>query len=150
MKRIAQLFCMILAFNLNNRNAHAMDLISDHAKTSKAVVLAMFDAFNRHDPHAMQALYHSEAVLTSSDFCKPRYREDVVRTYEELFTRFPAIFDDVQLLIVEDDWVAVRFLAKPNANASDVLKIMGLIRIKDGLIIEDDVVFNTGNTVCSP
>lgn len=45
----------------------------------RAVVTAMFEAFNRHDAEAIARLYAPDARLASSDFCAARGRNDVVR-----------------------------------------------------------------------
>ena len=80
--------------------------------SSQAVVENLFADFNRHDLDGMEKLYSNDAELRSSDFCSPRRgRNEVRRTYKELFDNFPDIRDDIHELVVQDDRVAVKFIA---------------------------------------
>jgi uncharacterized protein (TIGR02246 family) len=118
-------------------------------RTPRDVVSAMFDAFNRHDAEAMAKLYAADARLTSSDFCHPRGRADVVRTYRALFTEFPDIRDDVQAMVVEGDRVAVRFTAV-SAKGGMALPLQTMLRVRGGMIVNDDTVFDAGGRPCQP
>lgn len=115
----------------------------------REVVQAMFDAFNRHDVKAMARLYGPGARLTSPDFCKPRGKADVERTYAALFEAFPDLQDSVEVLIAEGDRVAVRFTAK-SAAGNFTLPVQAMLRVEHGLIVEDDSVFDTGGKPCEP
>jgi hypothetical protein len=117
----------------------------------EAVVQAMFDAFNRHDAAAMAELYAEDARLASSDFCTPRVgREEVRRTYRELFAQFPDIHDEVQQLVVQGDRVAVRFVATSKlSNPPLALPIATLLTVRSGLIHADDSSFDTQGRACS-
>ena len=115
--------------------------------TPREVVSAMFDAFNRHDAATLQRLYAPDARLTSPDFCSPRGRADVVRTYAALFTEFPDIRDTVQDLVVEGDRIAVRFVATSRTHDL-ALPIQAMIQVRDGLIVRDDALFDTGGRPC--
>lgn len=115
----------------------------------RQVVEAMFDAFNRHDPVAMQALYAADARLTSSDFCTVRGRADVQRTYRDLFAAFPDIRDEVQVMIVEGDRVAVRFVAI-SARGGLRLDMQAMMEVRDGMIVGDHTLFDNGGRPCSP
>ncbi|NIJ21212.1 uncharacterized protein (TIGR02246 family) [Sphingomonas naasensis] len=114
-----------------------------------AVVAAMFDAFNRHDAAAMAKLYAADVRLTSSDFCHPRGRADVERTYRALFAEFPDIRDEVAQMVAEGDRVAVRFTAV-SRKAGMRLPIQTMLRVRAGLIVEDDTLFDTGGRPCQP
>ena len=114
----------------------------------RATVEAMFAAFNAHDPVAIARLYADDARLTSSDFCAARGKADVRRTYADLFTAMPDLHDRIETMVVEGDRVAVRFVAS-SAAAKFNVTIITLLRIRDGLIVEDDSVFDTGGQPCS-
>jgi ketosteroid isomerase-like protein len=114
-----------------------------------AIVDKLFDAFNRHDVAALQALYAPNARLTSSDFCKPRTGVDVTRTYGALFRAFPDIRDDVDAIIIEGDRAAVRFVSSIRTpGAGFPLKLTAFFRFSGGRIIEDDTVFDPSGRAC--
>lgn len=113
----------------------------------RAVVMAMFDAFNRHDAAAMEKLYAPDARLTSPDFCSARTRDDVVRTYEAMFAAFPDIHDEVQSTVAEGELVAVRFVAR-SRRGDLVLPVQAMIRVHNGLIVQDDSLFDAGGVAC--
>lgn len=115
----------------------------------ETVVRAMFDAFNRHDAQAMQRLYSSDARLTSSDFCASRGKADIRRTYDALFSAFPDIHDTVEILVSEGDRIAVRFTAT-SQSGNLKLPIHTFLRVRNGLIAEDDSVFDAGGRPCTP
>lgn len=115
----------------------------------RAVVTAMFEAFNRHDAEAIERLYAPDAWLASSDFCAARGRNDVVRTYAALFAAYPDIRDRIEVMIVEGDRVAVRFMATSRSGGL-TMPVQAIIRVRDGLIVEDDAVFRTGGEPCQP
>lgn len=128
----------------------AMLLLAGATPTPAAprdVVTAMFAAFNRHDAAAMAKLYAPEANLTSPDFCAPRGRRDVERTYAALFTAYPDIRDDVQQMVVEGEVVAVRFVAV-SRTGDLTLPIQAMIRVRNGLIVDDAAIFDTGGKPC--
>ena len=122
---------------------------STASRAPEAVVRAMFDAFNRHDAQTMQRLYSSDARLTSSDFCAPRGKADIRRTYDALFSAFPDIHDTVEILVSEGDRVAVRFTAT-SQRGNLKLPIHTFLRVRNGLIAEDDSVFDAGGRPCTP
>lgn len=119
------------------------------ARSPDTVVRAMFESFNNHDARSMQALYAQNARLSSSDFCGPRGRSDVLRTYESLFRNFPDIHDSVETLISQGDVVAVRFVATSRTGNMTLL-IHAFLRVRDGLIVSDDSVFDNGGRRCEP
>ena len=119
------------------------------SREPEVVVLAMFSAFNRHDAATMEQMYAAEARLTSSDFCHARKRSDVKRTYDALFKAFPDIHDDVETIVSQGDRVAVRFRATSKLGEMSIT-IHTFLRVRDGLIVEDDSVFDTGGRPCEP
>ena len=114
----------------------------------RTAVAAMFAAFNAHDPAAMARLYAPDARLTSSDFCAPRRGTDVQRTYAALFAAMPDLNDQVDTVVAEGDRVAVRFTAT-SSNTGLRLPIVSMLRVQDGLIVEDDSVFDAGGRICT-
>ena len=115
----------------------------------REVVTAMFDAFNRHDAAQMARLYAPAATLTSPDFCAVRGQKDVVRTYAALFAAFPDIRDEIQDIVAEGDMVAVRFVAVSQKGRL-TLPVQAMIQVRDGLIVHDDALFDTGGKPCDP
>lgn len=117
----------------------------------KSVVEAMFSAFNRHDAAAMSRLYAADATLMSSDFCSPRSgREDVRRTYQELFDTFPDINDDVDTYVTQGDRVAVHFVSRNHTPGKELnLPIATFLTVRNGLILRDDSLFDAGGRPCS-
>jgi ketosteroid isomerase-like protein len=114
-----------------------------------AIVDKLFDAFNRHDVAALQALYAPNARLTSSDFCTPRTGVDVARTYGALFRAFPDIRDDIDTIIIEGDRAAVRFMSSIRTSGGGFpLKLTTFFRFSGDRIIEDDTIFDTGGRAC--
>jgi ketosteroid isomerase-like protein len=114
-----------------------------------AVIDQLFDAFNRHDVAALQALYAPNARLTSSDFCKPRTGTDVGRTYGAMFRAFPDIRDDVDTIIIDGDRAAIRFVSSSRTpGGSFRVKLMTFFRFSGGRIVEDDTVFDTSGRAC--
>lgn len=127
----------------------ALLLVAVTPPTPRAVVTAMFEAFNRHDAQAIEGLYAPDARLTSPDFCTARGRGDVARTYGALFAAYPDIRDRIEVMVVEGDRVAVRFVATSRSGGLTI-PIKAMIRVKDGLIVEDNSVFDTGGEPCQP
>jgi ketosteroid isomerase-like protein len=123
------------------------------AQTSaKSVVQAKFAAVNRHSLEDIVALYAVDAELTAPDFCSPRRgRDDVRRTYKALFTAFPDISVEVQEYVQEGDRLAVRFIVRSNLpDRSFAVPIMNFFSVRDGLIVSDEGLFDTGGRKCSP
>ncbi len=117
--------------------------------TPQQLIDHLFQAFNRHDVPALQALYVPTARLTSSDFCNPRTGADVTRTYEALFRAFPTIRDDVSTIVIDGDQAAVRFVASVTGPEGALrIPLMSYFRFKDGKIVEDDTLFDTKGQPC--
>ena len=112
----------------------------------RATAERFFAAFDAHDVAAIARLYPPDAVLTSSDFCGPRTGADVSRTYEALFKAFPDIKDQVEQMVAEGDSVAIRFTA---TSGGFKLPIIAMLRVRDGMIVEDRTVFDNGGRPCA-
>jgi predicted ester cyclase len=114
---------------------------------ARATADRFFAAFDAHDVAAIAKLYPPDAVLTSSDFCGARTGADVIRTYAALFKTFPDIKDQVEQMVVDGDSIAIRFTA---VSGGFSLKLMAMLRVKDGMIVEDRTVFDNGGRPCEP
>lgn len=119
------------------------------SNSPRAIVDELFRAFNRHDVVALQALYTSDARLTSSDFCKARTGADVTRTYAALFRAVPDIRDDVISMVIDGDQVTVRFMTSSVTEGNEFhFELMTFFRFRDGRIVEDDTIFDTKGRPC--
>lgn len=118
--------------------------------SSRTVLETRFAAFNRHDLDAIVALYAPDAVLISPGFCADRSgAEGARRTYGELFKAFPDITDEVTASVVDDDHIAVQFVAhvgKPGAGFS--APIANFLTLEQGLIKRDVTYFDTKGRPC--
>ncbi|WP_162426518.1 nuclear transport factor 2 family protein [Pontibacter pudoricolor] len=119
------------------------------------VMQAMFDAFNRHDLDAMQALYADSAVFMSPEMPEPVIGAHHVKAiYGPLFEMAPNVKDEVLHYIHNGDEIAVEFVSTgtvENISPDDPtgmkgktfeLKIFARLKIKDGKIIEDISYFD--------
>ena len=118
------------------------------AATPRLTIDRLFAAFNRHDVRALQSLYAPNAILTSSDFCTSRTGADVTRTYGAMFQSVPDIRDDVVSVVIEGDQAAVRFVSSAGAPEPFRIELMTYFKFKDGLIVEDDTIFDTKGRPC--
>lgn len=118
---------------------------------ARSVVEAKFAAVNRHSIDDIEKLYAPFASLTAPNFCAPRHgREDVRRTYQDLFATFPDIHAEIQEYLVQGDRVAVRYLVRTGpAGKGFVVPIFNLFTVRDGLITTDDGMFDNGGRKCA-
>ena len=119
---------------------------------AKAVVEAKFAAVNRHSVDDVEKLYAAFASITAPNFCAPRHgREDVRRTYQDLFTTFQDVHVEIQEYLVQGDRVAVRYLVHGSfAGNSFAVPIFDMFTVRDGLITTDDGMFDNGGRKCLP
>lgn len=113
---------------------------------SRAVVEAVFEAFNRHDAAGMAALYAPDATLTTSDYCAPlQGRAAIERLHAELFAAVPDIQDEVLEYYVERNSVAVRFVSRSDIpDRAFEMNIADFFEVRDGLVVSDITIFNAG------
>ena len=116
---------------------------------TKKVILALFEAFNRHDTAALVELYAEDAQILSPGDTQPRYGLEVVREiYDGHFDNIPGVHDAVQTIITDGDQGAVEFIAswdqptEDNPTARESLKIASFITVKNGKIIKDITYFD--------
>ncbi len=116
---------------------------------TRAIVVSLFEAFNRHDLEGVVALYHADAKLVTPNFPDPRYGLKVVREeYKNHFDNIPGVHDEVTRIVADGDHAAVEFTAsweqptESDPDARGVLQIATFLKIKDGKIIEDITYFD--------
>jgi len=138
-KIVSPLLCA--AFMICSSSAYATP-----PQSPKNIVIAMFDAFNRHDVDALVSLYAETAVLVSPDYCQPKHGKAAVREiYSGLFAAIPDVHDNLQTLIVSGDTVAVEFIATGQMGDFAIHQpIAAFIQVQNGLIIRDTGYFDTG------
>jgi predicted ester cyclase len=73
----------------------------------------------------------------------------VARTYDALFAAYPDIRDRIEVMIVEGDRVAVRFVATSRSGGL-TRPVQAMMRVRHGLIVENHTVFDTGGEPCQP
>jgi predicted ester cyclase len=119
------------------------------ATNPRGLIDQLFEAFNRHDVPALEALYAPNARLMSSEFCEARTGADAARTYGKIFGAFPDIRDDVISVVVDGDQASVRFVSSGGSPGNEFhFEMMTFFRFSAGRIIEDDTVFDTRGRPC--
>ena len=99
----------VLLFSFSPSLVNAGDMES--AKT-RAIVEAVFEAFNRHDLESIVALYHPNAKMVAPNNPEPRYGLAVVREeYKGHFDNIPGVHDQVTRIVAEGNQAAVEFTA---------------------------------------
>lgn len=116
----------------------------------RAVVEAVFAAFNRHDPTAMASHYAPDAILTSSERCHPLAgNAELQRIHSELFAVAPDVQDEVKEIVAEGDRVAVQFVSRSHTRGAEFeLTIADFFEVRDGLIVRDNTIFDNGGAPC--
>lgn len=115
-------------------------------KEPRAVVQATIDAINAHDAVALSKLYASDAVLTSSDTCKPQIGPEAVRKgHETLIAMMPDLRLEVTDWAVDGDTVAILMTAHAKAlGPTGQMQMSDFLVVRNGLIVRDVTVFNPG------
>lgn len=119
-------------------------LAEGDSEETRQIVLALFEAFNRHDLEAIVALYSPEAKMVTPSFPEPRYGRDVVRLiYKDHFDNIPGVHDEVTRLVAAGNEAAVEFTAtwdqptEADPKARGALKISVFLKVEEGLVVED-------------
>ena len=114
------------------------------------LVTEVFQAFNRHDLPALVSHYSADARLTSSDWCHALHgRDELARKHGELFAASPDVHDELIDVVAAADIVAVRFVSRGHiAGHPFELEIADFFRLRGGLIVEDDTIFDNGGRAC--
>lgn len=118
----------------------------------RTVVEAKFAAVNRHAVQDIVALYGDSAVVTATDFCRPRVgKAGVERTYLAIFKTVPDVVVDVREYVVEGNRVAVKFvLRSATIGPKFELPILDFFTVRRGLIVRDDGIFDNRGRACTP
>ncbi len=124
-------------------------LAEGKSEETQQVILALFEAFNRHDTEALVDLYSEDARIRSPGDIEPRIGREVVREiYGGHFENIPGVHDAVQNIIAEGDQGSVEFIASwdqptdDDPNARGNLRIASFITVKNGKIIQDITYFD--------
>lgn len=124
-------------------------LAESNSEITQQVILALFEAFNRHDIEALVGLYSEDARILSPGDIEPRIGRAAVREiYYAHFDNIPGVHDAVQNIIVEGDEGSVEFIAswdqptEDDRSARGNLRIAAFITVKDGKIIQDVTYFD--------
>lgn len=109
------------------------------------IVDALFAAFNAHDVEKLKTFYSEDAVVYSPETCEPTVgREAIGTNYAELFTYVPDVHDRLDLVVADGNKMAVIFTASSKIHGQEFeLPISAFLTIKNGLIVEDRVFFNS-------
>ncbi len=124
-------------------------LAEGKSEKTQQIILALFEAFNRHDTEALVELYSEDARILSPGDSEPRIGREVVREiYDGHFENIPGVHDAVQNIIAEGDHGSVEFIASwiqptdDDPNARENLRIASFITVKNGKIIQDVTYFD--------
>lgn len=116
---------------------------------TRDIIVALFEAFNRHDVEALVALYAEDAQLRSPGDAEPSIGHAAIReNYTGHFDNIPAVHDAVQNIVVEGTRGAVEFVAswdQPNEDdpkARGSLRIASFITVEKGKIVRDITYFD--------
>ena len=138
-----KLVLAILMFGFFAPAAHA------GSDETRQIVLALFEAFNRHDVEALVEAYAEDVKIISPGDTEPRSGREVVREiYQGHFDDIPGVHDAVQNIVAEGDRAAVEFIAtwdqptEDDPDARGSLRIAAFLKVKDGLIVEDFTYFD--------
>jgi hypothetical protein len=119
--------------------------------TAEKIARARFETFNRHDLEALVALYAPDAVLTSPGFCQDRVGLAGAReAYASLFRAVPDIQDHVTLAVIDQDHIAVQFVARSaSPGGAFEVHIANFLTLEHGLIKRDDAYYDARGRPCS-
>ena len=124
-------------------------LAEGNSEETQQVILALFEAFNRHDTEALVELYSEDARILSPGDIEPRIGQQVVREiYDSHFQNIPGVHDAVQNIIAEGGQGSVEFIAswdqptENNPKARENIRIASFITVKNGKIIQDVTYFD--------
>jgi len=124
-------------------------MADDSGETTRQVVLALFEAFNRHDADALVALYSEDAVTRSpGDSEEQSGREGIRENYQGHFDHIPGVWDSVRNMVIDGDQAAIEFIASWNQPTVDdpaargELRIGSFITVREGRIVRDITYFD--------
>ena len=140
LKKLFIFLFLVIALTFQAHNVSAQN----NSEETRQIVVALFEAFNRHDVEALLELYSEDTMIVSPGYTEPRIGREVVREiYQGHFDNIPGVHDAVQNIVAEGDRAAVEFVAtweQPTENdpgARGSLKIATFITVQKGKITED-------------
>jgi predicted ester cyclase len=121
----------------------------------KALIHRLVDAHNRHDPEAATACFTSDVT----NHGRAAGRDGMASIYRSLYTAFPDYHFEIELLLVDGDWVTAVYRQTGTHRGMPELPVLGgllhsvpptgkavsvmnihVYRIEDGLIAEHRAV----------
>lgn len=108
----------------------------------RAVVIAFFEAFNRHDVEGMAALYAADAVNHQMPSEPLRGREAIRRSFVEAFQAVPDMGCKVVHVMEDGDWGAAEWEGWGTARAPDGgarpyrMNGCGFFQVRGGLVVQ--------------
>jgi ketosteroid isomerase-like protein len=119
--------------------------------SAEHVEKARFETFNRHDLEGLVALYAPDAILTSPGFCQDRVGlAGARRAYSDLFQAVPDIQDQVTMVVIDRDHIAIQFIARSTRpGAAFEAHIANFLTLDHGLIKRDDAYYDAKGRPCA-
>ncbi|HEY3449570.1 MAG TPA: nuclear transport factor 2 family protein [Myxococcales bacterium] len=111
------------------------------APSPREVVVAFFEAFNRHDVGALAALYAADAVNHQMPSEPLRGREAIRQSFAEAFRAVPDMGCEVVHVMVDGEWGAAEWQGWGTARAEDGsprpyrMNGCGFFEVRDGRIV---------------
>ena len=110
------------------------------------LVRQKFAAFNKHDVHAIEQIYASNATLRSPDYPNLAGNAHIADTYREIFNAIPDARDDLTLLETSSNHVYAQFtLTGHLKGAQDKpvrVRIISVYAVRNGHIIDDSTYYD--------
>jgi predicted ester cyclase len=91
------------------------------ADEKRALIYRLVDAHNRHDPEAATACFTPDI----SNHGRAAGREGMARIYQNLYTAFPDYRFEVELLLVDGDWVTAVYRQTGTHQGIPELPVLG-------------------------
>lgn len=105
-----------------------------------------FDAFNKHDASAIQALYATDAILHSPDHSNLVGNSQIADTYRWLFDAIPDAQDNLQSLGNSGNKVYAQFVLTGHLKGAQGkavnLRIMSVYTVEGGHIVDDSTYYD--------
>jgi len=110
------------------------------------LVRQKFAAFNKHDVHAIEQIYASNATLRSPDYPSLTGNAQIADTYRAIFDAIPDARDDVTILETSSNHVYAQFTLTGHLKGAQdkpvSVRIISVYAVKDGHIIDDSTYYD--------
>lgn len=115
------------------------------AKSSDPVRLK-FAAFNKHDVHAIEQIYASDATLRSPDYPSLTGNTQIADTYRKIFDAIPDAKDNLETLETSSNHVYAQFVLSGHFHGAldqpVSVRIISVYAVKNGHIIDDATYYD--------